>query len=226
MRILIVEDEHKIAAFLQRGLVEEGYAVDVAYDGDDALDWLLVVPFDLIILDVLLPKRSGVEVARTLRQRGFHTPVLMLTARDAVEDRVLGLDSGADDYLTKPFAFSELLARIRALLRREPGTRASLLQVADLTLDPATHRVARAGVPVTLANKEYQILEYLLRNPDRVLTRTMIVEHVWGYDYENESNVIDVHIRSLRRKLDDEQPVKLIHTIRGVGYRLAEGEEG
>jgi len=226
MRILIVEDEHKIAAFLQRGLVEEGYAVDVAYDGDDALDWLLVVPFDLIILDVLLPKRSGVEVARTLRQRGFHTPVLMLTARDAVEDRVLGLDSGADDYLTKPFAFSELLARLRALLRREPGARASLLQVADLTLDPATHRVVRAGVPVTLANKEYQILEYLLRNPDRVLTRTMIVEHVWGYDYENESNVIDVHIRSLRRKLDDEQPVKLIHTIRGVGYRLAEGEEG
>jgi len=226
MRILIVEDEHKIAAFLQRGLVEEGYAVDVAYDGDDALDWLLVVPFDLIILDVLLPKRSGVEVARLLRARGFHTPVLMLTARDAVEDRVLGLDSGADDYLTKPFAFSELLARIRALLRREPSTRASLLQVADLTLDPATHRVVRAGVPVTLANKEYQILEYLLRNPDRVLTRTMIVEHVWGYDYENESNVIDVHIRSLRRKLDDEQPVKLIHTIRGVGYRLAEGEEG
>lgn len=226
MRILIVEDEHKIAAFLQRGLVEEGYAVDVAYDGDDALDWLLVVPFDLIILDVLLPKRSGVAVARSLRQRGFHTPVLMLTARDAVEDRVLGLDSGADDYLTKPFAFSELLARIRALLRREPSTRASLLQVADLTLDPATHRVTRAGVPVTLANKEYQILEYLLRNPDRVLTRTMIAEHVWGYDYENESNVIDVHIRSLRRKLDDEQPVKLIHTIRGVGYRLAEGEEG
>ena len=226
MRILIVEDEHKIAAFLQRGLVEEGYAVDVAYDGDDALDWLLVVPFDLIILDVLLPKRSGVEVARSLRQRGFHTPVLMLTARDAVEDRVRGLDSGADDYLTKPFAFSELLARIRALLRREPSTRASLLQVADLTLDPATHRVARAGVPITLANKEYQILEYLLRNPDRVLTRTMIVEHVWGYDYENESNVIDVHIRSLRRKLDDEQSVKLIHTIRGVGYRLAEGEEG
>lgn len=226
MRILIVEDEHKIAAFLKRGLVEEGYAVDVAYDGDDALDWLLVVPFDLIVLDVLLPKRSGVEVARALRARGFHMPVLMLTARDAVEDRVRGLDSGADDYLTKPFAFSELLARIRALLRREPGPRASLLHLADLTLDPAAHRVTRADVPITLANKEYQILEYLLRNPNRVLTRTMIVEHVWGYDFDSESNVIDVHIRSLRRKLDDEYATKLIHTVRGVGYRLAEGGEG
>ncbi len=226
MRILIVEDEHKIAAFLKRGLVEEGYAVDVAYDGDDALDWLLVVPFDLIILDVLLPKRSGVEVARALRARGFHMPVLMLTARDAVEDRVRGLDSGADDYLTKPFAFSELLARIRALLRREPGARASLLHIADLTLDPAAHRVTRADVLITLANKEYQILEYLLRNPNRVLTRTMIVEHVWGYDFDSESNVIDVHIRSLRRKLDDTHATKLIHTVRGVGYRLAEGGEG
>lgn len=226
MRILVVEDEHKIAAFLKRGLTEEGYAVDIAYDGDDALDWLLVVPFDLIILDVLLPRRSGVEVARALRHRGFHTPVLMLTARDDVEDRVQGLDSGADDYLTKPFAFSELLARIRALLRREPTTHGVLLQLADLTLDPVTHVVTRGGSPVTLAHKEYQILDYLLRHPHQVLTRTMIVEHVWGYDFESESNVIDVHIRSLRRKLDDDHPTKLIHTVRGVGYRLALGGEG
>jgi len=226
MRILVVEDEHKIAAFLQRGLTEEGYAVDVAYDGEEALDYVRAAPYDLIVLDVMLPKRSGIEVSRTLRGRGVHTPILMLTARDDVEDRVGGLDAGADDYLTKPFAFSELLARIRALLRREPITHGVQLHLADLTLDPVTHTVTRGGNPVTLAHKEYQILDYLLRHPYQVLTRTMIVEHVWGYDYESESNVIDVHIRSLRRKLDDEYPTKLIHTVRGVGYRLAIGGEG
>ncbi len=150
----------------------------------------------------------------------------MLTARDAIEDRVTGLDAGADDYLTKPFAFSELLARIRALLRREPGARSLVLRTADLTLDPATHLVTRGGKVIPLANKEYQILEYLLRNENRVLTRTMIAEHAWDYEFDNASNVIDVHIRSLRRKLDDDYPVKLIHTVRGVGYRLAVGGEG
>ncbi len=198
MRILVVEDEHRIAAFLKRGLVEEGYAVDVAYDGDEALDWHAIA----------------------------HTPILMLTARDAIEDRVTGLDAGADDYLTKPFAFSELLARIRALLRREPGARSLVLRTADLTLDPATHLVTRGGKVIPLANKEYQILEYLLRNENRALTRTMIAEHAWDYEFDNASNVIDVHIRSLRRKLDDDYPVKLIHTVRGVGYRLAVGGEG
>lgn len=226
MRILVVEDEHKIAAFLQRGLVEEGYAVDVAYDGDEALDWVFVAPFDLIILDVLLPKRSGVEVARTLRGRGVHTPILMLTARDAVADRITGLDAGADDYLAKPFAFGELLARIRALLRREGVTRLPVLRVADLTLDPATHTVARAGRAVLLRNKEYQILDYLMHHTNQVVTRAMLVEHVWGYDFDSESNVIDVHIRTLRRELDDPYPKKLIHTVRGVGYRLTEEGEG
>lgn len=226
MRILVVEDEHKIAAFLQRGLVEEGYAVDVAYDGDEALDWVFVAPFDLIILDVLLPKRSGVEVARTLRRRGVHTPILMLTAHDAVEDRIAGLDAGADDYLAKPFAFGELLARIRALLRREGVTRPPVLHVADLTLDPAMHTVARAGRAVPLRNKEYQILDYLMHHTGQVVTRAMLVEHVWGYDFDSESNVIDVHIRSLRRELDDPYPQKLIHTIRGVGYRLSTTSEG
>jgi len=226
MRILVVEDEHKIATFLRRGLTEEGYAVDLAYDGDEALDWSAVAPYDLIVLDVLLPKRSGIAVCRALRERGVHTPVLMLTARDAVEDRVAGLDAGADDYLVKPFAFSELLARMRALLRREPTTQASLLQVADLTLDPATHIVTRAGAVIPLANKEYQILEYLMRNANRVLTRTLIAEHVWDYDFDRDSNVIDVHIRTLRRKLDDGHATKVIHTVRGVGYRLTAEDDG
>ncbi len=226
MRILVVEDEHRIAAFLKRGLVEEGYAVDVAFDGDEALDWSAIAPYDLIVLDLLLPGLSGIVVCRTLRQRGVRTPILMLTARDAIEDRVTGLDAGADDYLTKPFAFSELLARIRALLRREPDARALVLHIADLTLDPATHIVTRAGIVIPLANKEYQILEYLLRNENRALTRTMIAEHAWDYEFDNASNVIDVHIRALRRKLDDAYPVKLIHTIRGVGYRLAIGGDG
>jgi DNA-binding response OmpR family regulator len=226
MRILVVEDEHKIAAFLRRGLVEEGYAVDLAYDGDEALDWYAVAPYDLIVLDVLLPKRSGIAVCRALRERGARIPILMLTARDAIEDRIQGLDAGADDYLVKPFAFGELLARIRALLRREPASQPPVLQVDDLALDPATHVVTRAGVAIPLANKEYQILEYLLRNASRVLTRDMIGEHVWDYEFDRDSNVIDVHIRTLRRKLDEPHPIKLIHTVRGVGYRLARGDDG
>lgn len=221
MRIIVVEDEHKIAAFLKRGLVEEGYAVDVAYDGEEALDWCTLVSYDLIILDVMLPVHSGIDVCRTLRRRGLHTAILMLTARDTVEDRIIGLDAGADDYLVKPFAFGELLARIRALLRREHVARLPILQVADLTLDPAAHTVTRAGIACALRNKEFQILEYLMHHREQIVTRAMIAAHVWDYDFDNATNVIDVHIRSLRRAVDDPFPQKLIQTVRGVGYRLS-----
>ncbi len=221
MRILVVEDERKIADFIRKGLTEHGYAVDVAFDGEEALDWPAVADFDIIILDVMLPVRDGVDVCRTLRQRGVRTPVLMLTAKDTVEDRVLGLDSGADDYLVKPFAFAELLARLRALTRRQPAVLGSLLNIGDLVLDTATRKVSRAGTDMELTTKEYAILEYLMRHPNQVLTRTMIAEHVWNYDFDNASNVIDVHIRNLRRKTDSGFLAKLIQTVRGAGYRIS-----
>ena len=221
MRVLVVEDEPKIADFIRKGLTEQGYAVDVAYEGEEALDWPSVADFDIIVLDVMLPGRGGIEVCRTLRQRGVGTPVLMLTAKDAVEDRVQGLDSGADDYLVKPFAFSELLARLRALARRQPAVLGSSLEVGDIVLDTATREVSREGARVELTTKEYVILEYLMRHPNQVLTRTMIAEHVWNYDFGSASNVIDVHIRNLRRKIDDPFPTKLIQTVRGAGYRIS-----
>jgi heavy metal response regulator len=221
MRVLLVEDEARIADFVARGLSEQGYGVDVATDGDEAIEWPAVVDFDLIVLDVMLPKRDGIDVCRTLRARGVRTPILMLTARDSVEDRVRGLDSGADDYLVKPFAFAELLARLRALLRREPAVSGNLLRVGDLVFDATTLIAARQDVPVELTAKECRLLEYLMRHPDQVLTRTMIAEHVWNYDFDNTTNVIDVHIRNLRRKLDDPFSAKLIHTVRGVGYRVS-----
>lgn len=220
MRVLVVEDERKIADFIRKGLTEHGYAVDVAYDGEEALDWPTVADFDVIVLDVMLPVRDGIEVCRVLRGRGLRTPVLMLTARDAVEDRVRGLDSGADDYLVKPFAFAELLARLRALARRQTAVLDSLLRMSDLVLDTATRKVSRAGTDRELTTKEYAILEYLMRHPDQVLTRTMIAEHVWNYDFDNASNVIDVHIRNLRRKIDSPFSAKLIQTVRGAGYRI------
>ncbi len=220
MRVLVVEDERKIADFIHKGLTEHGYAVDVAYDGEEALEWPLVADFDLIVLDVMLPIQDGVEVCRSLRQRGVRTPILMLTAKDAVEDRVLGLDSGADDYLVKPFAFAELLARLRALTRRQPAVLGSQLQIGDLVLDTTTRKVCRAGSDMELTTKEYVILEYMMRHPSHVLTRTMIAEHVWSYDFDNASNVIDVHIRNLRRKVDSQFPAKLIQTVRGAGYRI------
>ncbi len=226
MRVLLVEDERKIADFIRKGLTEQGYAVDVACDGEEALDWPAVADFDVIILDVMLPVRDGTEVCRTLRRRGLRTPILMLTAKDAVEDRVRGLDSGADDYLVKPFAFAELLARLRALTRRQPAVLGSLLRAADLVLDTATRKVSRAGTDMELTTKEYAILEYLMRHPNQVLTRTMIAEHVWNYDFDNASNVIDVHIRNLRRKIDTPFPAKLIHTVRGAGYRLSARSTG
>jgi heavy metal response regulator len=226
MRVLVVEDERRIADFISRGLSEQGYAVDVAYDGDEALDWLAVADFDVIILDVMLPVRDGIEVCRTLRERGLRTPILMLTARDAVEDRVRGLDSGADDYLVKPFAFAELVARLRALTRREPAALGTVLQVGDLILDITTREVSRQGMSLELTSKEYALLEYLMRHPNQVLTRTMIAEHVWNYDFDNATNVIDVHIRNLRRKIDDPFPTKLIQTVRGAGYRISARQSG
>ncbi len=221
MRILVVEDQRKIAAFLRRGLEEEGYAVDLAADGEEGLDFATSAEYDVIVLDVVLPKRDGLTVCRELRLQGSQTPILMLTARDTVADRIAGLDSGADDYLTKPFAFGEFLARVRALVRRGNDRSTPELRIADLVLDPARHEVRRAGSVVPLPLKEYAILEYLLQQPGRVATRTMIAEHVWGYDFASESNVIDVHIRSLRRSLDAGDGKSVIETVRGVGYRMA-----
>jgi len=222
MRVLLVEDERRISAYVKRGLEEQGYAVDAAYTGREALDWIAVVPFDLIVLDILLPELDGLAVCREARQRGIRTPILMLTARDTVDDRVAGLDAGADDYLVKPFAIKELLARLRALARRTVETpRSSELRLADLVLDTNTHIVRRGDKRIDLTAKEYAVLECLLRQPGRVLTRTMIAEHVWNYDVFNQSNVVDVYIRNLRRKIDDPFKVQLIHTVRGAGYRLA-----
>ncbi len=225
MRILVVEDERKISAYVKRGLEEQGYAVDVAYTGREALDWAAAAPYDVIILDVLLPEKDGFTVCRELRERGLRTPIIMLTARDSVDDRVRGLDAGADDYLIKPFALKELLARLRALARRSidlPKT--TELRVADLVMDTATRQVKRGDRLIELAAKEYAVLECLLRESPRVLTRTMIAEHVWNYDVFNQSNVVDVYIRNLRRKIDDGCDVKLIQTVRGAGYRLAADE--
>ena len=221
MRVLLVEDEARIADFVTRGLSEQGYAVDVARDGEEATDWTDVAVFDVIILDVMLPQRDGIEVCRILRDRGLRTPVLMLTARDTVEDRVRGLDSGADDYLVKPFAFAELLARLRALARREPTVSGSILHAGDLKLDTTTLEVSRQGLTILLTTKECRLLEYLMRHPNQVLTRTMIAEHVWNYEFDNATNVIDVHIRNLRRKIDDRFPTRLIQTVRGAGYRIS-----
>jgi DNA-binding response OmpR family regulator len=221
MRILVVEDERKVASFIRQGLEEEGHQVDVAEDGDSALDLAAGDPaYDLIVLDVVLPRRSGLAVLRTLRDRKVASPVLMLTARDAVSDRVAGLDAGADDYLTKPFAFEEFLARVRALLRRGSGQRAAILQVADLVLDPFRREATRNGRRITLTGREYALLEYLMRNAGRVLTRPMLAERVWGLDFDPESNVIDVYVGYLRRKVDAPGERRLLHTVRGAGYVL------
>lgn len=218
MRILVVEDERKVASFIRRGLEEEGYAVDVAGDGENGLAMAMDGVHDLILLDVHLPGRNGFQVLRELRDRKVTVPVLLLTVRATIEDKVLGLDSGADDYLTKPFAFQELLARVRALLRRRGEERSSTLQVADLTLDPARRVAYRGGEAIELTSKEYALLDYFMRNPDRVLTRTMIAEHVWDYDFDSMTNVIDVYVNYLRKKIDRDREPKLIHTVRGSGY--------
>ena len=221
MRVLLVEDEHKIASYVKRGLQESGYAVDAVFTGRDALDWTGAAPYDLIILDIMLPGIDGLTVCRELRQRGDRTPVLMLTARDGIEDRVDGLDAGADDYLVKPFAMKELLARLRALSRRTDQPKSSILSYADLSLDTRTHQVRRNGKLISLALKEFSVLECLLREPGRVLSRAQIAEHVWSYENFNQSNVVDVYVRNLRRKIDEPFEQKLIYTVRGVGYCLA-----
>ncbi len=221
MKILVVEDEERVAQFIQKGLKEEGHAVDVSYDGEDGGFLAEVNDYDLILLDVMLPKKSGISVCREIRERGVVTPVLMLTARDSVEDRVRGLDAGADDYLVKPFAFEELLARVRALLRRRSDSKTPTLQLADLELDPISRLVTRAGKPIRLTTKEYALLEYLLRNANKVLSRTFIGEHVWDMNFDPESNVIDVYISHLRNKIDKGFDVPLLHTMRGQGYLLS-----
>ena len=226
MRILVVEDEHKLASVLKRGLEEHGYAVDVAYDGEDGLTLATMTPYDLIVLDIMLPKLDGLSLCNQLRAQSRHMPVLMLTARDTVDDRVTGLDSGADDYLTKPFAFREFVARVRALLRRDGlSARDPILRVADLQIDTVSHEVRRAGKLIELTSKEYAILEYFARNPNRVLTRTQIAEHVWDFDFVSMSNVIDVYIGYLRRKLGDDTEPRLLRTIRGKGYQLRMASE-
>jgi heavy metal response regulator len=222
MRILVVEDEEKVASFIRKGLQEEHYAVDVALDGEEGLTMAQINPYDLVILDLMLPKLDGFRVLQRMRNDGVDAPVLVLTARDGVGDKVRGLDLGADDYLTKPFAFAELLARVRAILRRGRPQRAPVLKVADLTLDPASRRVMRAGKTIELTAKEFALLEYLMRHPGQVLTRTMISEHVWDQSFDSYTNVIDVYVNYLRKKIDQGFEPKLIQTIRGVGYVLRE----
>lgn len=220
MRLLVVEDEKKVASFIRKGLEEEGYAVDVASDGEAGLGMAMDRVHDLIILDIQLPRKSGLELLRELRAKQVATPVLLLTVRAAIEDKVLGLDAGADDYLTKPFAFQELVARVRALLRRRSEGLQTELRVSDLTLDPVRHTVSKGAEKIDLTAKEFALLEYFMRNPGRVLTRTMIAEHVWDYDFDSMTNVIDVYVNYLRRKIDADREPKLIHTVRGVGYML------
>jgi heavy metal response regulator len=220
MRILVIEDEDKVASFIKRGLEEERYAVDVASDGDEGMALAELAPYDVIVLDLMLPGMNGFQILKRLRDDGVATPVSILTARNAVDDKIRGLDLGADDYLTKPFAFAELLARVRALLRRGQPQVSPVLKVADLTLDPAARRVARAGQRIELTAKEYALLEYLMRRHGRVLTRTMISEHVWDQAFDSYTNVIDVYVNYLRKKVDQGFEPKLIHTVRGVGYTL------
>jgi len=221
MRILVIEDEKKVASFIKKGLEEEHYAVDTAYDGETGLYMSDVNEYDLIVLDLMIPKIDGLEVLKRIRGNKNNVPILILTAKDTVEDIVKGLDSGCDDYLTKPFNFTVFLARIRALLRREKIEKEPFLKIADLTLSPVTHKVTRKGKEVELTSKEYALLEYFMRNPDRVLTRTLISEHVWDYHFDSLTNVIDVYVNYLRKKIDKDFEPKLIHTIRGVGYILS-----
>jgi len=224
MRILLIEDNRRLSDALRRTLEADSYVVDTVYDGVEGEDLALITSYSLIILDVMLPKRDGIEVCRSLRDQHVATPILMLTARDSLTDRVTGLDSGADDYLIKPFEVAELRARLRALLRRESDNKSGLLQVADLKLDPATHFASRADAPLDLTAREYSLLEYLMRNLNHLITREMVIQNLWSYDQTITSNVVDVYIRRLRRKVDDPYEVKLIETIRGAGYRLRDPE--
>jgi DNA-binding response OmpR family regulator len=222
LRVLVVEDNHDMGRFLQQGLREHGFAVDWVTDGEQGLDYAAAGVYDLLILDRMLPGREGLDLLRRLRARGVATPAIFLTARAAVGERIEGLDAGADDYLVKPFSFAELLARIRVVLRRGQETPPAILQVADLRLDPATRVVERAGRRIDLSSKQFALLEYLLRNAGRFVSRTMILEHVWDFEFDGMTNVVDVHINRLRNKVDREFGKPLIHTLRGVGYVLRE----
>ena len=221
MRVLVVEDETRMAALIRQGLEEEAYAVDVVGNGAEVLDWVQSVAYDLLILDIMLPGLDGLAVCRDLRAQGYTLPILMLTARDTLDDKVTGLDSGADDYLIKPFAIQELTARLRALSRRELPSKTAEWVVGDLVLDPAMKRARRGARWIDLTAKEYALLETLMRHPNQVLTRDQIIEHVWDIDFDSESKLIEVYIHALRRKIDDDQTVKLIQTVRGLGYRIS-----
>jgi DNA-binding response OmpR family regulator len=222
MRILIVEDEEKVASFIKKGLEQSAYTVDWAPTGREGLDHARSSEYQAILMDLMLPDMDGLEVVRILREQGIGTPILALTARGGLDDRVAGLDSGCDDYLAKPFAFDELLARLRALLRRSSGQKTPIMEFSGITIDPVTRRVTRDGKNIELTNKEYSLLEMLLRHPGQVFTRTAIMESVWGYDFDNASNVLEVYINFLRKKIDANFGKKLLHTVRGVGYVLRE----
>ena len=224
MRILIAEDQKDLNRIITKRLSAEGYYVDSCFDGEEALSYIEMAEYDGIILDIMMPKRDGLSVLHSLREKGVGTPVLFLTARDAVEDRVLGLDSGADDYLVKPFAFDELIARIRAMTRKSAGNSSNIFSVADLVMDTASHTVTRGGKEIALSAKEFSLLEYLLRNKGHVLSRTMIENNLWNFDYSGGTNAVDVYIRYLRKKVDDGFEPKLIHTVRGCGYVLKENQ--
>lgn len=220
MRILVIEDEKKIADFIKRGLKEEGYAADTAHDGKEGYFLATTNDYDIIVLDLMLPQMDGVAICKKLRSEHIATPIIMLTAKETIADKVTGLDAGADDYITKPFAFEELLARIRAVLRKKESKEPTKLHVGDLELDLISHKVARRGKEIKLTTKEYALLEYLMRNADTVITRTMISEHVWDIDFDTFTNVIDVYVNYLRNKIDRGHSKKLIHTIRGRGYMI------
>lgn len=222
MRILVIEDERKVASFIRRGLEEERYIVETAADGQAGLDLALNNVFDAIVLDVMLPRLDGYSVLRAIREEGLAVPVIMLTARGTTEDRVQGLDLGADDYLAKPFHFEELAARLRSILRRSSTEKSTKLQCADLTLDLVTHYAFRAEKEIELTTKEYALLEYMMRNKDRILSRSMIMQHVWKHDFDPESNIIDVYVKRVRQKIERPGQSQLIHSIRGVGYRMRE----
>ena len=222
MKILVVEDEKKVSKFLQQGLEEEKYSVDIANDGEQGGQLALTGQYDLVILDILLPKKDGITILKELRSKKNNTPVLMLTAKSSTENKIEGLDSGADDYLTKPFSFSELLARVRSLLRRGSAEKSTMLNVADLQLDTVSHKAKRGERVIELTAREYALLEYFMRNVNSVLTRTIISEHIWNYNFDTGTNIIDVYVNHLRTKIDGGCETKLIHTVRGVGYVMKE----